>query len=185
MDEEEFSDFYRKERGKLVNFLFKRTGDYQKAEDIGQIAFYKLRKHYPDKDVKDSRRLLYPIAINRSIDEYRWSLPMIEYKEEINDSPYQLELQKSLDMQIIQNELLKLVPKMPKSFRKICTIKIESPHLTNKEIAKLLNIKIGTVKSKTHRLWEYTNNNGFLKFKKPLQELVQFSAQQQQSSTLL
>ena len=60
---------YREHYRSLVRFLYRRTGDQARAEDLAQEAFVRAIEHQPDKP----RPWLFAVASNLARDEGRKS----------------------------------------------------------------------------------------------------------------
>lgn len=63
----DWSEVYREHYGSLVRFLYRRTGDQARAEDLAQEAFVRALEHRPDRP----RAWLFTVALNLARDEGR------------------------------------------------------------------------------------------------------------------
>jgi RNA polymerase sigma factor (sigma-70 family) len=75
-DKQRISDHFRRERGRLLNFIRKRVADENDAEDILQEAFYELVEAYRlMKPVERVGAWLFRVARNRITDRFRKRKP--------------------------------------------------------------------------------------------------------------
>ena len=63
----DWSEVYREHYGSLVRFLYRRTGDQARAEDLAQEAFVRALEHRPEHP----RAWLFAVALNLVRDEGR------------------------------------------------------------------------------------------------------------------
>ncbi len=74
LDPRHFEDFIREQYRGLVQFLRRRTGSQQDAEDAAQESLTKLLRYRESEPASAWKRLLYRIATNVAHDQFRLSL---------------------------------------------------------------------------------------------------------------
>ncbi len=160
-DQNAFSEIVELFKDKVYQICFRMLGNRHEAEDIAQEAFIRafINIHSYDIDKKFST-WLYRIATNLCIDRLRKKKPDFYLDAEVagaegltlysqvaadvispDDKVVSLELQET-----IQNAILKL----PAKYRSVIVLKyIEE--LSLKEISEILDLPVGTVKTRIHR----------------------------------
>jgi RNA polymerase sigma-70 factor (ECF subfamily) len=151
-DEMAFAQVVKIYKDKIVNFLCKLTGDYQKAVDLSQETFmrvyFKAHKYRP---VAPFSSWIYAIASNLaktemkkirkyaviSLDEIQNSLPAEAYRKNPADSGLTRNLKKALDS---------LHPRY-----RIPVILKDIEGFSQEEIAQILKRPLGTVKARINR----------------------------------
>src|SRR5882757_3375107 len=74
---DQISEIFRRERGRLQRFVRNRVADEGDAEDILQDVFYELVEHYRLlKPVEQAGAWLFRVARNRIIDFFRKKRPV-------------------------------------------------------------------------------------------------------------
>jgi RNA polymerase sigma-70 factor (ECF subfamily) len=151
-DEMAFAEIVKIYKDRIVNFLCKLTGDYQKAVDLSQETFmrvyFKAHKYRPmapfsswiyaiasnlaKTEIKKMRK--YPVI---SLDEVQNSLPSEAYNKNPADSGLTRNLRKALDS---------LHPRY-----KIPVILKDIEGFSQEEIAQILKSPLGTIKARINR----------------------------------
>jgi len=150
----------------LFNYIVRHIGDFHAAQDLFQETFYRIFKHREsfNPDLEFSA-WAYRIATNLCIDEFKKKARELEVSLEdnrldqepsfrsgnrginkisSNPSPEGKLIKKDLEEKI--KNLVKYLPEKLKSV----FILSEYQELSCREIAKILEIPIGTVKSRLH-----------------------------------
>ena len=139
----------------IYRFLVKRCEDEEKAKDISQETFVKFASSVAIyKERNKLRAYLYKIAINCSADYYRnlhSDLPLDEAigvpAENILSPQTQLE-------QLETSEKVKnCLASLPQNYQDVLILRFYSD-LKPREIAKVLNIPLATVKTRLYRAKE-------------------------------
>lgn len=160
---ENFTEFYKEHRPKLIWFLSHYTNNKDLAEDIAHEAFiqglvkinqfdpergtkvhtwiYKIGENLVKKDWKDSHRL-NPISIDKPIisDENLTLSDVIKYDGNEEEIEQVKVFQK-------KSEIVKeAIDKLPKKYKKVIEMR-ELENMTYKDISDYLNINLSTIKS--------------------------------------
>jgi RNA polymerase sigma-70 factor (ECF subfamily) len=156
-DERAFEYIVKKYQSKVANLIFKIIGDQDIVEDLTQEVFLRVMESL--KDYKFGSAIytwIYRITVNICIDEIRkrqrsraFSLDNIvgqNPKSEPSYSPVEKTFERGEMREIIENALSKL----PAEYKTVIVLR-EFEDLSYEEIAKILKIRIGTVKSRIFR----------------------------------
>lgn len=167
-DQNAFSEIVELYKDKVYQLAYRMLGNRHEAEDIAQEAF--LRAYINIHSYNPNRKFstwLYRIATNLSIDRIRKKKPdyyldaevagtegLNMYSQIPADTTLPEDELESMELQeTIQNEILKL----PEKYRSVIVLKyIEE--LSLKEISEILDLPVGTVKTRIHRGREALRN---------------------------
>ncbi|MCG8603948.1 sigma-70 family RNA polymerase sigma factor [bacterium] len=154
-----FDLIVKRYKDQLLNFIYRFVGSQEEAEDIVQETFlrvYRKRKAY--KRIAKFSTWIYTIAGNLARTELRrrkrrklFSVTDMGYEDrdyEISDEVYNPENQVDglIQEEIIQKEINDLSPK----FREVIILR-DVQELSYEEISKIIDVPIGTVKSRVNR----------------------------------
>jgi RNA polymerase sigma-70 factor (ECF subfamily) len=158
-DQKAFEILVERFKNPLVNFVFRFLGDYEACVDVVQDTFVKVYR-YKDSytSVAKFSTWIYTIAGNLARSEYRrrkrnnfFSINSYGEEEETYDIPDNkmrpdIETESKFKAQKIQEALMKL-----KEVYREAVILRDIQGLTYEEIAEILGIEEGTVKSRINR----------------------------------
>ena len=158
-DEQSYVELVNRYRDRLINYIYRFVNDTESAEDIVQDALVKLytHKHYYKKIAKFST-WIYTIAGNLAKTELRkkktrkvtnlsqlgpedrdYELPSVEpAADKIAHSEY------------LGNRIQIAINKLPLHFKTV-TILRDIQELSYEEISKIVDVPLGTVKSRINR----------------------------------
>ncbi len=147
-----FEELMVRYESRLVNFLNRYTGSLQTAENLTQETFlriYKTRMAY--EPTAKFKTYLYRIATNLAIDEFRkGQRRKEELKEDFSDKasdnpdPHNLAEQSERAKKVRES-----VMKLDEKHRSVLVMKWFEG-LRYEQIAKILGVSVGTVKSRVH-----------------------------------
>lgn len=155
-DEMAFAEIVKIYKDKIVNFLWKITGDYQKAVELSQETFMRVYfKAYRYKPIAPFSSWVYTIASNLaktemkkmrryaavSLDDVQNNLPMETYASNPTDSGLLSNLREALNS---------LHPRY-----KIPVILKDIEGFSQEEIAQMLKSPLGTIKARISRGRDY------------------------------
>lgn len=160
-DQSAFEEIVGYYQNKVFAICYRMIGNRQEAEDIAQEAF--IRAYLNIQSFDEDRKFstwLYRIATNLTIDRIRKKKPDYYLDAEVKGTDglnlyAQLPMEQalpeeeveSLEMQsYIQNEIMQL----PAKYRSIIALRFID-ELSLKEISEVLEIPVGTVKTRIHR----------------------------------
>ncbi|WP_042454368.1 RNA polymerase sigma factor SigW [Neobacillus dielmonensis] len=160
-DHDAFGDIVELYKNSIFQLCFRMLGNRHEAEDLAQEAFIRAFVNIEsfNQDLKFST-WLYRIATNLCIDRLRKKKPdyyldaevagtegLTMYSQIPSNTPLPETEVESLELQeTVQNEILKL----PEKYRSAIVLKyIED--LSLNEISEILDLPLGTVKTRIHR----------------------------------
>ncbi|TFD99407.1 RNA polymerase sigma factor SigW [Jeotgalibacillus salarius] len=160
-DQDAFGEIVELFKDRVYHVCFRMLGNRHEAEDIAQEAFIRAYTniHTFDIDRKFST-WLFRIATNLCIDRIRKKKPdyyldaevsgtdgLTMYSQVQTDDPLPEEEVESMEL---QESIQKEISRLPDKYRSVIVLKyIEE--LSLKEISEILDMPIGTVKTRIHR----------------------------------
>ncbi len=165
-DNNEKEKFFEKELLKhidaLHNFAYYLSHDQQEADDLVQETYFKAFKHLDYfQDGTNSKAWLFKILKNNFINEYRKKnrgAKRVDFEEVLrevdnNDDaelPENLEFDHEVAGMILGDEVTKALNSLPLEYRSLIVL-CDLEDFSYDEIAKILEIPVGTVRSRLHR----------------------------------
>ena len=158
-DENAYIELVNRYKDKLINFIFNYLGDLESSEDVVQETMIKLyqKKHYY-KEIAKFSTWLYTIAKNLANTELRkrkqrkttllsqFSKDDKTYELPSNDPEPGQEIQTNIVNKIIRDAVDQLSEKF-----KIVIVLRDIQGLSYEDISEIINVPIGTVKSRINR----------------------------------
>jgi RNA polymerase sigma-70 factor, ECF subfamily len=145
----------------LFNYAIYLSGDREQANDLLQDTYMKAYRFLDKFETgTNAKAWLYRIMKNTYINEYRRThrLPeIVEYDEQI--SAYQMadrgsrednDLRNMLDTQMFDDDIAGALAGLPEKFKSVIVMR-DLEEMPYEEIAEVLEIPIGTVRSRLHR----------------------------------
>ena len=152
-----YNELVKRYKDRLLNFVLRYFNNVEQAEDVVQVTLIKLYTHASYyKNVAKFSTWIFTIAKNNALTELRknkrkktdslWTedgqIIDINSKEESLDSKVQNE--------IAIDQLNKFLDEIPENFRMAVVLR-DFQELSYEEISKILEIPIGTIKSRINR----------------------------------
>ena len=158
-DEQAYIELVNRYRDRLMNFVYRFVNDYEQSEDIAQETLIKLytHKHYYKKIAKFST-WIYTIAANLAKSELRkkksrkvTNLSQMSTQEKEYELPAdQPDIDQAIESEFIEKRIQAAIQKLPLHFKTV-TILREIQELSYEEISKIIDLPLGTVKSRINR----------------------------------
>ncbi|KGX90506.1 RNA polymerase sigma factor SigW [Pontibacillus halophilus JSM 076056 = DSM 19796] len=160
-DQSAFSEIVTFYQGKVYNICYRMLGNQHEAEDIAQEAFVRAYTniHTFDENRKFST-WLYRIATNLSIDRIRKKKPDYFLDAEVKGTEgLTMYSQLSADQALPEEEVESLeteetihkeILSLPTKYRSVIVLRFIDEH-SLQEISDILDIPVGTVKTRIHR----------------------------------
>lgn len=158
-NETSFVTLYERYKLAIYRFLYRKLGHQARAEDITQEVFVALVEHRKEwRQEASFKTYLYRIAHNRAISEMRRSehKVMIEADKEANTEKVAkvatntLSPAASVEQQQLQVKVQQALMLLDKDYREPIILR-EYEDLSYEEISLILEIPVGTVKSRIFR----------------------------------
>ena len=158
-DEQAYIELVNRYRDRLMNFVYRFVNDYDQSEDIAQETLIKLytHKHYYKKIAKFST-WIYTIAANLAKSELRkkksrkvTNLSQMSTQEKEYELPAdQPDIDQAIESEFIEKRIQAAIQKLPLHFKTV-TILRDIQELSYEEISKVVDVPLGTVKSRINR----------------------------------
>ena len=158
-DEQAYVELVNRFRNRLMSFIYRYVNDMEQAEDIVQDALIKLytHKHYY-KNIAKFSTWIYTIAANLAKTELRKKKSRkVTYLSQMGPEERDYELpavepdtDELAQSEYIENKIQVAIQKLPLHFRTV-TILRDIQELSYEEISKIVDVPLGTVKSRINR----------------------------------
>ena len=158
-DLQAFDILVRRYKDQLLNFIYRFVGNRTDAEDIVQETFLRVykNKHYY-KEIAKFSTWVYTIAGNLAKTELRrrkrhklFSVSNFVNEERDFDIPdSELSPEQKVDGTIKEDIIQKAIEKLPAKFKEVIILR-DVQGFAYEEISQILNIPLGTVKSRVNR----------------------------------
>ena len=154
---EEIIGLYEKKVFSTIYYMVKNDNE---VEDIAQEVFIKIYKNLGNfKEESSLYTWIYRITVNVCIDEFKKRKKVVYLDEKIDTKDGEVELQLSDDSKSptdiaedndLKDKLEKCIKKLPESQRMMIILR-DIKSFTYMEIAEIMKMNLGTVKSKINR----------------------------------
>ena len=158
-NEQAYIELVRRYRDRLMTFVFRFVGDMELSEDIVQDTMIKVytHKHYY-KEIAKFSTWIYTIAGNLAKTELRKrKRRKVTLLSQMNtdDRKYEIPSTEIQSEDIVQGEyteryIQKAILQLPLHFRTVVILR-DIQELSYEEISKIVNVPLGTVKSRINR----------------------------------
>ena len=158
-NEHAYIELVRRYRNRLMTFVFRFVGDMESSEDIVQDTMIKVftHKHYY-KEIAKFSTWIYTIAGNLAKTELRKrKRRKVTLLSQMNtdDRKYEIPSTELQSEDIVQGEyteryIQKAILQLPLHFRTVVILR-DIQELSYEEISKIVNVPLGTVKSRINR----------------------------------
>jgi len=158
-DEQSYVELVNRYRDRLINYIYRFVNDIESAEDIVQDALVKLytHKHYY-KNIAKFSTWMYTIAGNLAKTELRkkktrkvTNLSQIGPEDKDYELPsVEPNTDKIAQSEYVEKRIQKAINKLPLHFKTV-TILRDIQELSYEEISKIVDVPLGTVKSRINR----------------------------------
>ncbi|OGB63792.1 MAG: RNA polymerase subunit sigma-24 [Caldithrix sp. RBG_13_44_9] len=158
-DVQAYDILVRRYKDQLLNFVFRFVGNRTDAEDIVQETFLRVyRNKHMYKEIAKFSTWVYTIAGNLAKTELRrrkrhkvFSVSNFVNEERDFDIPDRDHSpERKVDSNIQENIIQKAIEKLPIKFKEVIVLR-DIQEFAYEEISQILNIPLGTVKSRVNR----------------------------------
>ncbi|MFC3882486.1 RNA polymerase sigma factor SigW [Bacillus songklensis] len=167
-DQDAFAEIVEYYKDKVYQLCYRMLGNAHEAEDSAQEAFIRAYVNIHSYDsTKKFSTWLYRIATNLCIDRIRKKKPDYYLDAEISGTdgldmysqiPSKQELpEDELEKLELQEQIQREILRLPEKYRSVIVLKYVD-ELSLKEISDILDLPVGTVKTRIHRGREALRN---------------------------
>lgn len=154
-DESAFSALFHKYKKFVDNILYQHLRDMEEAKDITNVVFLKVHDKLSTFKAYDSFGGWLRIIANRTAIDYlrqtkNKSNPLGDSDDRLSSDEASGSLEDEIVNRLLYEHLLAEFNKFPETTRKICKL-FYADNMKVKQVAKALNVPIGTVKSTLSR----------------------------------
>ena len=159
-DVEAFNEIVFRYKNKVVNFLYRYTGNREEAEDLAQDTFIKVfRSKHLYKEIAKFSTWFYTIAVNtaktNAKKKSRMSTMSLSDYDPENEKDYELKdpgftPEETANAGIENYYIQKAINSLDEDFKKIIILR-DIEDLEYEEIVKITGLPMGTVKSRINR----------------------------------
>ena len=158
-DENAYIELVNRYKDKLINFIYNYLGDIESSEDVVQETMIKLyqKKHYY-KEIAKFSTWLYTIAKNLANTELRKRKnrkTTLLSRLSKNDTSYDLpsnapDLDHEVQNETINKLIRAAIDNLSEKFKVVIVLR-DLQEVSYEEISEIINVPIGTVKSRINR----------------------------------
>ena len=158
-NENAYIELVNRYKDKLINFIFNYLGDIESSEDVVQETMIKLyqKKHYY-KEIAKFSTWLYTIAKNLANTELRKRkqrkttlLSQFSKDDKMYDLPSNdNEVGQEIQTEIVGKIIREAVDQLSEKFKTVITLR-DIQQLSYEDISEIIDVPIGTVKSRINR----------------------------------
>lgn len=144
----EFKELFDKYFDTIRRFVYYRCGDIETASDITQEVFMKIWEKREQFEVSDIKSLLYKIANDKLISDYRKGQTWLNFEQSMTiEQDYDASPEEIVQFEELKTTYSKALADMPENQR-VTFLMNRNEGLKYHEIAKNLNISIKAVEKR-------------------------------------
>ena len=157
-DERAYVELVNRYKDRLLNFVFQFLGDIEQAEDVVQDTLLRLyeKKHYY-KEIAKFSTWIYTIARNLANTELRKKkrrkttyLSQLSKERQFEIPAIQDDVDQSLQNEFINDRIQSAISNLPEHFKVVIILR-DIQELSYEEISKIVEVPLGTIKSRINR----------------------------------
>lgn len=158
-DEKAYAELVHRYRDRIMTFVFRFVGDMDQAEDLAQDTFVKVytHRHYY-KEIAKFSTWIYTIAGNLARTELRkkkrrkvTSLSQMGNEDKDYDLPaIQPDSGEIVESEFLERQIQYAIEELPQHFKTVIILR-DIQELSYEEISKIVDVPLGTVKSRINR----------------------------------
>jgi RNA polymerase sigma-70 factor, ECF subfamily len=151
-DDAAFDELVRRYQNKLVNFICKKTGDYEKSEEVTQEVFirvYRARDRYQVS--AKFATFIFRIALNLAYNVVRdRNRQKTDVKDDFSQIKDHLTPDRIYERQELRDILFSAIDELAEKYRDVVYL-CDVEKFSYKDAGEILNISMGTVQSRLSR----------------------------------
>jgi len=153
-----YTQIVHRYKDRLMNFVFRFLGNYERSEDIVQDTFLKVYTHkHSYQEIAKLSTWLYTIAGNLARTELRklkrrrtYSITSLSYEDKEYEIPIIDDPAETMDSNDFSRNLQRALNELPVDFKTMIILR-DIQELSYEEISKIVGVPLGTVKSRINR----------------------------------
>ncbi len=157
-EERAFNEIVMRYKDRLLNFVYRFLNDIERAEDLVQDTFLKVYTHkHSYQEIAKFSTWLYTIAGNLARTELRklkrrrtYSISDLSYDNKQYDIPLIDDPESNIESTNFAHNLQKAMNQLPPDFKTMVILR-DIQELSYEDISKIVDVPIGTVKSRINR----------------------------------
>lgn len=147
-----------KSHDKLIRFLGRMLSRREDAEDIAQVAYFKVYLKYPGKDSDEARKLLFKVAKHLAIAHLRsnqYQRQVVQYTQDLHEIPDNLSRpdRQATSGQAMQC-LTEAIEALPPSLKTVFVMRFIQDS-RRQDIADSLGLTVGAVEQRLTKAFDF------------------------------
>lgn len=155
LNKSEFKQIFDRYFDTIRSFIFYRCGDVDAASDMAQDVFMKIWEKRDQIDTSQIKALLYKIANDMVISNYRKNTTRIDYEQSMTTQEQsQLSPEEELNFQELSASYAKALEQMPE-IQRVVFLMNRNDEMKYKEIAECLQLSVKAVEKRMSGALQY------------------------------
>lgn len=155
LNKAEFKQIFDRYFDTIRSFIFYRCGDVDAASDMAQDVFMKIWEKRDQIDTSQIKALLYKIANDMVISNYRKNTTRIDYEQSMTTQEQsQLSPEEELNFQELSASYAKALEQMPE-IQRVVFLMNRNDEMKYKEIAECLQLSVKAVEKRMSGALQY------------------------------
>ena len=149
-EEEVFSSLFSNHAESLVNYLYYKSGDYSKAEDIMQDAFVKLWNECSKVVFEKAKSFLYTVATNTFLNQVKHEKVVLKFEKRGHSQISHQTPQYLLEEAEFKEKLEKAIAALPEDQRTVFLMN-RIDKMKYREIAEKLSLSVKAIEKRMQK----------------------------------
>lgn len=155
LNKAEFKQIFDRYFDTIRSFIFYRCGDVDAASDMAQDVFMKIWEKRDQIDTSQIKALLYKIANDMVISNYRKNTTRLDYEQSMTtNSEAQLSPEEELNFQELSASYAKALEQMPE-IQRVVFLMNRNDEMKYQEIAECLQLSVKAVEKRMSGALQY------------------------------
>ncbi len=155
LNKAEFKQIFDRYFDTIRSFIFYRCGDVDAASDMAQDVFMKIWEKRDQIDTLQIKALLYKIANDMVISNYRKNTTRLDYEQSMTtNSEAQLSPEEELNFQELSASYAKALEQMPE-IQRVVFLMNRNDEMKYQEIAECLQLSVKAVEKRMSGALQY------------------------------
>ena len=155
LNKAEFKQIFDRYFDTIRSFIFYRCGDVDAASDMAQDVFMKIWEKRDQIDTSQIKALLYKIANDMVISNYRKNTTRLDYEQSMTtNNEAQLSPEEELNFQELSASYAKALEQMPE-IQRVVFLMNRNDEMKYQEIAECLQLSVKAVEKRMSGALQY------------------------------